>query len=167
MAPLAWILWLAASTSVELVDDVYQIPANEWRYVEVGVRQPVTVSASYRVAVRGAAMRLALMRREDLERLRNEQPHGVLAATVFGLSGNLRYRARSPGDYVVLVDNRGQQARGGAVQLRVWLDFGGGHAPEVTQISPRRQLVVIALSFAVFFGIVTYSARRLLAAVKR
>jgi len=37
----------------------------------------------------------------------------------------------------------------------------------MTRLSPRRQLVVILLSFATFFGIVTWSARRLLRGIRR
>ncbi|MGA2195610.1 MAG: hypothetical protein ABSH40_10095, partial [Bryobacteraceae bacterium] len=52
------------------------------------------------------------------------------------------------------------------VHLRVWLDFGGRRVPEVTELAPGRQLVVVAVSLAVFFGIVAYSGRRLWRAVK-
>ena len=53
------------------------------------------------------------------------------------------------------------------MHLRVWLDFGGRRGPEVTELAPERQFVVVAVSLAVFFGIVTYSSRRLWRAVKR
>jgi hypothetical protein len=36
----------------------------------------------------------------------------------------------------------------------------------VTRLPARRQLTVILISFAVFFGIVTFSARRLRRAIK-
>ena len=46
-------LLLAASTRVELVDEVYQIPPAEWKYVEVNLRQkPALVTASFRCGVR-------------------------------------------------------------------------------------------------------------------
>ena len=49
-ALLAWILLLAASTSVDLVNEVYQIPASEWRYVELSLnQQPALVRAEFRV----------------------------------------------------------------------------------------------------------------------
>jgi hypothetical protein len=52
------------------------------------------------------------------------------------------------------------------VHLRITLDFSR-RGPTVTRLSPQRQLAVIAISFAVFFGIVTFSARRLLRNLKR
>ncbi|MBZ5581871.1 MAG: hypothetical protein LAQ30_06635 [Acidobacteriia bacterium] len=154
-------LLLFAATRVDLVDDVYQVPANEWRYVDVALRQrTAVVEAAYQAERQPADVRVALLRREDLERLRNEKPHGVLAATDPGASGRLRHPISQPGEYAIVVDNTGDAPA--AVHLRVWLDFGEQRGPAVTHLSPRRQLVVILISFAVFFGIVTWSARRLL-----
>ena len=70
------------------------------------------------------------------------------------------------GQYAVVIDNRlgGLEA---AAHLRVSLDFGGRPGPEVTRLSPGRQLTVIAITFAVFFAIVSYSARRLLQGIRR
>jgi hypothetical protein len=168
MTPLAFLVLLAASTSVELVDEVYRIPPAEWKYVEVNLRQqPALVSASFRTESGAGAVRLALMTRTDLERLREDIPHGVLAVTESGTSGALDFRVRQPGDYVVIVDNRSSKTQPAAVHLRVALDFAPPTVPLVTRLSPQRQLAVIILSFAFFSGVVTYSARKLLRASKR
>jgi hypothetical protein len=167
IVPLALLLLVAPSTSVVLVDESYQIPANEWRYVEVSLQQqPALISADYRAEDGGKDVRVALLRREDLERLRNERAHGWLAETEAGPTGRLRFRVRDPGEYAIVVDNRGGDGPA-SVHLKVSLDFGSGHGPEVTMLSPRRRLAVILISFAVFFGIVTWSARRLLRNVGR
>ena len=157
---------LAAPASVELVDEVYQIPASQWRYVEITLKQqPALVSATFQVLTGSQQARIALMRREDLERLRGGQPHGVLAVTPVASPGNLSCYVRWPDDYAIVVDNRATQPS--AVHLRISLEFGGSPGPAVTRLSPRRQLAVILISFAVFFGIVTFSARRLWRAIKR
>jgi len=161
---LAWSL-AAAPTSVELVDEVYQIPANQWRYVDFTLKQqPALVSATFQVLTGSQQARIALMRSQDLERLRGDQPHGVLALTPLASSGNLNYYVHWPDDYAIVVDNRAAQSS--AVHLRISLEFGGSPGPAVTRLSPRRQLAVILISFAVFFGIVSYSARRLWRAVR-
>jgi hypothetical protein len=168
MTLLACILLLAASTSVELVDEVFQIPPAEWKYVEVNLRQkPAVVAASFQVQAGSDKVRLALMTREDLERLREEIPHGVLAVTAAGKSGAFAFRVRQPGDYVVVVDNRSNTAKPAAVHLHIGLDFARTSGPMVTRLEPQRQLTVIVLSFAFFFGVVTYSARKLLRAAKK
>jgi len=113
----------------------------------------------------GGRVRVALMRREDLERLREGLPHGVMEATAAAGAGTLAHLVAVPGDYAVVVDNRGGPAA--KVHLRVWLDFAAGQGPTVTRLSHDRRLVVIMISFAVFFGIVTWSARRLLRGMRR
>jgi hypothetical protein len=168
MTPFAVLVLLAASTSVELVDEVYQIPPAEWKYVEVNLRQqPALVSASFRVDSGAGKVRLALMTRADLERLRDDLPHGVLAVTEIGKSGALDLRVREPGDYVLVVDNRSSKAQPAAVHLRIALDFARSSGPAVTRLAPQRQLTVIVLAFAFFAGVVTFSARKLLRAARR
>lgn len=160
MIVFAWILLLASSTHVQLVDDVYQIPAKEWRFVELGLNQkPAQVSASYDVESGSHEVRLALMRREDLGQLQDGVPESVLDVTRAAGAGSLGPRVRGPGEYVVVVDNRGSAAA--RVHLRIDLDFRA-----VTQLSRQRQVVVVAISFAVFFGIVGWSARRLWRGIK-
>ena len=167
MIPVALIL-LALATHVDLVDDVYQIPAGQWRYVELGLRQrPALVTANFEVRSGSNQVRLALLRREDLERLREDRPSGVLAATDRGSSGNLRYQVQVAGDYILLIDNREGRDRPATAHLRVALDFGPGRGPGVTRLSVPRQITVIVLSFAVFFVIAGFSARRLLRGINR
>jgi hypothetical protein len=168
MTLLACVVLLAASTSVELVDEVYRIPTNEWKYVEVNLRQnPALVTASFQVESGPETVRLALMTRAALESLRADLPHGLLAVTPVGKSGAIAFRVRQPGDYVLVIDNRASRAQAAAVRLRVALDFARPSGPEITRLAPRRQLTVIVLAFAFFFGVVTFSARKLLRAAKR
>ena len=167
MTVFAWILLLAAS-SVDLVDEVYHIPAAEWKYVEINLRQqPALVSASFDVAGGAGAVRLGLMTRADLEHFRNDLAHGVLALTPTGHGGQLSYRVREPADYVLVVDNRADTTHAAAVHLRVALDFGQSAEPVIQQITPQRQLTVIVISFLFFFAVVTYSARKLLRLAKK
>ncbi len=165
---LACLVLLAASTSVELVDEVYHIPPAEWKYVEVNLRQnPALVVAAFDVPSGSEKVRLALMTRADLERLREDVPHGLLAVTEIGKSGALNFRVRRPGDYVLVVDNRSNKTQPAAVHLRIALDFAATSGPIVTSLGLRRQLTVIVLAFAFFAGVVTFSARKLLRAAKR
>jgi hypothetical protein len=107
------------------------------------------------------------MTRAALENLRADLPHGLLAVTPAGKSGSLHFRVRQPGDYVVVVDNRASKAKPAAVHLRISLDFAAPSDPDVTRLAPRRQFTVIVLAFAFFFGVVTWSARKLLRAAKK
>jgi hypothetical protein len=104
------------------------------------------------------------MRSLDLERLREGQPHGVIAVTPIAASGHFSHYVSVPDDYAIVVKNRA--AKPSAVHLRISLEFGGRPGPVVTLLSAQRRLAVILISFGVFFGIVTFSARRLWRAVK-
>lgn len=166
MIGIAWLCLLVAPASVDLVDEVYRIPADEWRYVEVSLKQqPALLSAEFEAREGSREVRAALLRREDLYRLRNDHPYGVLAATAPGSTGRFSYYAQNPEVYAVVVDNRDSDAPA-TVHLRVRLDFGVAPGPQAGTLSRGRQLAVIAISFAVFFGIVTWSARRLLRATR-
>jgi hypothetical protein len=169
MIACALLLALAAASRVELADEVYSIPADNWRYLEVGLKQqPAVVVARYDVDVSAprAEVRVSLMRREDMEHLRQGLPHGSIENTEPARSGTLRAYV-PPGDYVLVVDNRASHGPPSPVHLHVWLDFTERSGPIITTLPPERQLVVVVVSFAVFFTIVGWSGRRLLRAVRK
>jgi hypothetical protein len=158
----------ASASAEELVDHVYTIPADEWRYVELGTGQRLAVvEAEYEVRAGSDQVRLAVMRREDLDHLREGLAHGVVEETAAGRAGKLECAVRPPGDYVLVVDNQMGEGRAAVVGLRIRLEFPpmGGAIPE--RISAQRRLTVILVSFAAFFAIVTWSGRKLLPTVRR
>jgi hypothetical protein len=166
MTAFACLLFLAASSRVELVRDEVRVAPNKWGWVEVNLRQrPAAVIASYQVQPGGPEVRFALMRREDLGPLLEDLPHSTLIVDGPAHAGTLHYFIGEPGDYALVVDNRVENGKPARVRLNVWLDFG--EPAPYTGISPTRRLVVIALSFAFFFGIAAYSMRRLWQAVKK
>ncbi len=154
------LLLLDPAPRVDLVDEVIDIPASEWRYVELNLKQqPVSVTCDF-TAAEGDRVRVALLRGEDLHRLREDRPHGILAATRPASRAALRFAVPEPGEYIVVVDNRA--GRAAKVRLRVGLDFSGSAGPRVRYLSRERRWTVVLASFAFFFGVVIYSARRLL-----
>jgi hypothetical protein len=167
MKLFALLALLAASTSVDLVDENYQIAPAEWRYVEVNLRQkPALVTARFQVESGARKVRMALMTRANLENLREELPQGVLAITDAGAKGEFSFHVRKPGDYVVVVDNRASNEQSANVRLRIGLDFSQGAIPVVTGITRGRQLAVIFASFMFFFSVVTFAARKIMAAIR-
>ena len=161
-------LAFAFASAEELVDQVYTIPAGEWRYVDLGIGQrPVLVEAEYEARSGSAQVRLAVMRRDDLEHLRGGLAHGVVEATEPGRSGKLACEVGPPGEYVVVVDNQMDESHAAAVRLRIRLEFPPAAGAIPKRLSPQRRLTVILVSFAAFFAIVTWSGRRLLPPVRR
>ncbi|MGO9229403.1 MAG: hypothetical protein ACLQKA_09370 [Bryobacteraceae bacterium] len=167
MIALVCTLAFALASAEELVDHVYTIPADEWRYVDLGIGQrPELVEVEYEVRAGSDQVRLAVMRREDLEHLREGVAQGVVDETEPGRSGKIECEVRPPYDYVVVVDNRMGDGRAAVVRLRIRLASPPARGiPE--RLSPQRRLTVILVSFAAFFAIVTWSGRKLLPPVRR
>jgi hypothetical protein len=167
-------LLLAAPSNVELVDQTFQIPADNWRVVDLndydlrrqfallardkgGARPALLLKAAFDVQA-GPPVQLILMDHADKEQLNRGETPGKVAETQIGPRGRLEVYAED--DWAVVVENppgRGESK----VHLRVSIDF-----VEATLLPRQRQLTVLAIGFAVFFGIVTYSARRLWQTVK-
>ncbi len=156
-------LWMLASpvSGGEITHQTYSIPANEWRYVEVRLQEASTLVAEYHSVIDGDDIRVVVMRDEDLTFLREGKPNGFIAESEPGTSGRLECFLSEPGQYAVVVDNR-EGERTASVSLRVKLD-----SQRVTFLPRSRQLVVILASFGVFFGIVAWSARKLLAGMRK
>jgi hypothetical protein len=166
MKLLVCILLLAPPAGVELLDETPTIAAGKWNYYAVNLRQqPARVDASFDVQSAAGEVKLALLTHADAQRLFEDMPHGVLAATAAGRHGSLSFRVPRAGDYDIVVDNR-DGTRDVTVRVRVSLEFGSPE-PEAVMPSRARQLTVVVLSFAFFFGVVTYSARRILRAIGR
>lgn len=161
IAPLL-VLLLAPAPRVDLVDEVFDIPPAEWRFVELSLKQePVTVWCEFESSGPNRAVRVALLRREDVERMREERAHGILVVRGPAERGVMHYVVTGPGDFAVLVDNRTGDRRAARVHLKIWLDFSPPAEPNVRYVSPRRRTVVVVLSLTVFLGIVLFSVRKL------
>lgn len=144
------------------MDEVYTIPASDWRYVPPVVlkQAPVTLECEFKVLSGGAGVRVGLVNGQGLAAMRQGRRHTTLATTSFEKSGRLRYQVMEPDEYAVILDN-GLEGRGPAqVQLQVSLDFPG----RVRQLSTARRAVVTAISLAIFLAIVIYAGKRLRAA---
>ncbi len=147
------------------MDDVHQIPAGDWKYVEIPLHgKPARISANYEVLSGSNHVRMSLMLHQDLEWMNSDGPGSILS-TPEGARGNFADRIRRFGDYVIVLDNR-EGRRPASVRLRVNLDFSSFGRSDIGRLSPRRQLIVIAVSCVAFLGIVGFSANRLRRAMR-
>lgn len=154
------LLLLAASPRVEVVNENFEIPANDWRYVPRSLnREPAFVDCDFQSERPDARVRVALLSHEDLDARRTGRDYEELAATPAGPRGALRVAVHEAETYVV-IENRAAQPVN--VRLRVFLE-----EPQVRYLSRGRQLAVIFISFGVFFAIVSLSAMKLLKAIKK
>ena len=145
-----------------LTDEVFQIPAKEWRYVALTVKEvPARVDCNFHVMSGAGAVRVALVNADGLD----DWKHGNRnAAGAPAPQGRFSRTVSVPDEYAVIIENSG---RGDAsVRLRVTLDSSGRGQPQARYLSPERRLAVIAISATVFFAIVSYSAKKLLGAIR-
>ena len=158
---LALMLLLAVSRPVVLTDDVYQIPAGEWRWVRFDIHhQPTTVQCRFETVGSGE-VQAELVSRTDLELIRQHKSHDSLASTDTARTDKFNQFVGDPGEYAVVIENPGKSPA--AVRVTVALSFG---QPDSRYLSRDRRLAVILISSVMFFAIVTFSARALLRAIK-
>ena len=156
----ALLFLLTAFSQVDLVDENFEIPARDWRYVDRALTgEPAMVDCIFQTRQPEARVRLVLLRRADLNAWRTGHDHDEIAATAVGPRGALRMSIHDPDTYVAVENRAPQPVR---VYLRVFLE-----QPRVRYLSRSRQLAVILISFGVFFAIVSLSARKLLKAIRK
>jgi hypothetical protein len=164
MKLLAFLLLLASPTTLELLDETPTLARAEWRFYRVSLTQnPATVQAAFEVQPGSPPLRLSLMTHDEMERRHAGGSYDELATTPVGERGTLIYRVPRRDEYVIVVDNSENREKAATVRVQVALDFA---EPKATRVSPERQITVIVLSFAFFFTVVTYSARRILRAIR-
>jgi hypothetical protein len=159
-------LLAAATLSLPLVDDSISIGPSDWRYVEVVLKQKTaTVDCEFRLLSQGSGLRALLVERAELDRLRAGHAPRELAATAVQTAGRLHLRLPARGDYALVFQNPDRRLRLEA-HVRVSLDFSGREAPQARVLPPGRRAAVVAISFALFFAVVTWSARRMMGALR-
>ena len=156
----ALLFLLAASSQVDLIDENFEIPASDWRYVPRPLTpEPAMLDCLFQSDRPDARVRLVLLSQADLNDWRVGREHDEMAATPAGPRGTLRVPVHDPDTYVAIENRAPQPVR---VRLRVFLE-----QPRVRYLSRGRQLAVIVISFGVFFAIVSLSARKLLKAIRK
>ena len=162
MSP-ALLLLLFAVDSQTLMDEAVDVPANDWRYAQVMLKQlPVTIEYEFQVISGDGAIRAALVNQEGLEDLKkgDREP---LGSGAFQKQGSFSRLIGVPDEYAVVIENRGPGRA--SVRLRVSLDFSDRRV-QVRYLSPQRRWAVIGISTCVFLAIVLISARKLLGAMR-
>ena len=159
----ALLLMFFAADAQTLLDEVVEVPSNDWRYAQVVLKQlPVTIEYEFQVISGDGAIRAALVNLEGLEDVKkgDREP---LGSGAFQRQGNFSRLIGVPDEYAVVIENRGPGRA--SVRLRVSLDFSERRV-QVRYLSSERRWAVIGISACVFLAIVLISARKLLGAMR-
>jgi hypothetical protein len=164
MVSVPSLLLLLGSASQTLVDQVFQVPAGEWRYVSIALKQvPATAECDFHVIAGSGAVRVQLVNREGLDDWKQGARDG-LGSAPFQSVGVFRRLVSVADEYAVVLESSRQAPA--TVRLRVSLDFSDRSRPQARYLSSERRFAVIVISATVFLAIVIYSARRLSGAIR-
>ena len=159
-----------SSSSIQVSDARHVVPRGNWRYLDIQdlikvdlldwyTTEPATVKVDYTVES-GPPVRVEILRRAAVDRM-SRRPAGWLLGTNPESQGHLQARLPDPGEYAVVIDNRGNDSGPATVRMKLVLDYASQRQVTERHLAPERQLAVIAISFVAFFGIVVFSARSL------
>ena len=156
------LLLMAVGVTV-LRDEVDTIPAGQFRYQEfpVGPTLPADLHCEFRVSD-GVEVKVELMTRDDLQLLLKGREYEAIAVST---SGTLHQEIGISGQFALVLRDL-DHSRPAQVSTRVTLDTTGQSLVKARSLSPARKLTVILSSFTGFLLIVTFSARKLLLAMK-
>lgn len=157
-------LLLAAAPPIAVIDRTLRVPGAEVRSLRVSIRnKPATLDVQFKVHSGNANVRLVVVAAADENRYGMGRPVDEIAASPFEHEGKLKFRLPTPGDYVLIVDNRPSLKTAALVSIHGTMAYDSIPL-EAKYLSPMRRLIVIASSLVFFFGVVWFAGRRLWAA---
>lgn len=137
----------------------FQLQPGDYRILDLRVKQtPLRVDASFQVTEGEGSVHMELLPFHAFRSMQRGQPHQALAATADGSSGTFRQTIEEPGIYRIVITNR-PNAKVATVALSVSTDRNP--AIVATELPAKRRIVVIAVSFLLFFAMVGYSGWKL------
>lgn len=157
---------LAASGGrLTVVEETFGLAPGAARDLTLSLRQRAAViDIHFRTEDREATVSLGLRAPEGAEAA---SPRNFVRVVRQQASGSIRYPARVPGDYRVVVENPRENKRKVTVRLRVDLGFEEAGTLRPETLAPERRRLVVALSLLFFLVVVLWGGRRLLEAIER
>jgi hypothetical protein len=159
---MTWLLLLLTSSGFAAdIERTMRIAPADARGLRFSVKnRPATLELGFRMQPGGAPVRLVVIPEADENRFKAGRSHTVIAATGFERSAKLKAYVATPGDYVVMVDNRPELRAAATVELSGAIEYDMTPR-DAKELSPVRRWTVIALSLITFFAISIVAGRRL------
>ncbi len=156
---------LLAVAPTAIIDRSVRVPPTDTRGLHFSIKnRPATLEVEFRAPQSGPQVRLIVMPQADESRFRAGREVQEIASTPFDRSGSLRSYIATPGEYVVVVDNRAERRAAAMVTLKGTLVYD--MAPrEARHLSPQVRWTVVSSSLLFFFAVAWFAGRRLQAAM--
>lgn len=164
-----WLLLAAAPVpEVVLTNDVVEIQPSEWRPFNFTVTHvPMQLKCTFQSISPEGKVRLVVLSKSDLQQFARNQANGFLRASPEASNGTLPVEIREPGEYAVLMINGSALPKPTQIHLFVAEEFAPRIAgPTPRYLSDQRRMVTLLLSFLGFFATVSWSASKLLRAMR-
>lgn len=144
----------------------FRLEPGDYRWQTIAIRQtPSQVDCHFEVLSGGPSVHVELLPLSEFRQFDRGQDHETLVTTPDGRNGDFRRIIDVSGQYAVVVVN-GKRAPPATVSLEVRTSVNPRARDTARTLPPRRRLTVILISFAFFFVTVTWSARKLLRAMR-
>jgi hypothetical protein len=144
----------------------FRLEPGDYRWQTIAIRQtPSQVDCHFEVLSGDPSVHVELLPLSEFRQFDRGLEHDTLVVTPDGRNGDFRRIIDVSGQYAVVVVN-GKRAPPAMVSLEVRTSVNPGAGDTARTLSPQRRLTVILISFAFFFVTVTWSARKLLRAIR-
>jgi hypothetical protein len=138
----------------------------DWRWEPISIRQtPSQVDCHFEVLSGSASVHLELLSLSEFRQFDRGLEYETLVVTPDARNGDFRRILEMSGEYACVVMN-GKRAPPATVSFEVRATVNPNGRDTARTLSPQRRLTVILISFAFFFVTVTWSARKLLRAMR-
>ncbi|HYA18759.1 MAG TPA: hypothetical protein VEF06_14900 [Bryobacteraceae bacterium] len=144
----------------------FRLESGDFRWIPFTVRQtPTGVDCRFEVVSGGPTVHTELLPMSEFRRFDRGREHETMAATPKSRTGAFRRVINTRGQYAIVVVNE-KGAAPVTVSLSVETNANPDNADIATTLAPARQRTVILLSLAFFLVTVTWSGRKLIAAMR-
>ncbi|HWD97620.1 MAG TPA: hypothetical protein VG345_01225, partial [Bryobacteraceae bacterium] len=144
-----------------------RLDAGEYRWFPIHVSHaPVEVTCRFRVVKGTATVHAELAPRSEFRAFIRRRSYGKLVATGETANGFFSQVLSEPGDYAVILINA-ENAPQALVSFSIESRLNPTSPGIARTLPPERRLVVILISFAIFFASAGWSGHRLIRAMKK
>lgn len=158
-------LLLLTATPTASFDRTVRVPAADIRGLELTIKnRPGTIDMRYRTEDAASRVRAVVLAKADQPRFRAGRTVAELVSTPYAREGSLKLHLITPGDYVIILDNRPDARHDAQVRVRGQIVYDG-EPVTAWELPPHRKAAVMTASLAVFFALFWWSGRRVVAAV--
>ena len=154
----------ALAATAQTDGQMFVLPGGDYRWVPLAVRQvPVQVEVSFEVSEGGPTVHMELVPEAAFRPMQRGRAHETIGGTGDSRSGTLRQVVKQPGNYRVVIANK-NGADPATVRWVISTDLSP--EPVSRELSPKRRVATMFVSFVLFFAMVGYSGWRLKNAIR-